>query len=342
MEKVGYFCTFTPKEIIKAAGFLPVRILANRNPVSLATSHIQGYSCSQAKGCLERLLRGELDLYGVVFTRSCDTLMRLADVWERNSDMRVYNLEFPTKISRTSERFFVRELFDLKSVLESWSGKEIKAEDLFDSIKLYGELENLLKRIFEISPDYELVVKAETESPEKAIEEARKRLQKLEELQERENESKGKEIKILVTGSVCPFPEVMEVISNAGFFIVDDLCTGSRFFTFDTQEIPSEKSDPKENLEAAIEFLAKKYFGKAPCPTKNYSDRRFRYLIERAENVDAVIFLLLKFCEPHFFDYPQLKERLEAMGKKTLLLELEFPVSEEQLKTRIEAFYETI
>ncbi len=87
-----------------------------------------------------------------------------------------------------------------------------------------------------------------------------------------------------------------------------------------------------------------KYFNKAPCPTKHFpKDDRFNYVLEMAEDCDGVVFLLLKFCEPHFYDYPQLKERLEEMGKKVLLLELEFPIaSYEQLRTRIEAFYEVI
>lgn len=337
MKKVGYLCTFTPKEMIWAAGFLPVRILADNQPVSLANSHIQSYSCSQARGSLERLLRGDLDLHGVVFTRSCDTLMRLADIWEKNSDMKVYNLEFPTKINDFTKNYFKKELLDFKSTLEEWAGKEIEAKDLVDSIKLYSRLEELLARIFRVSPDYELVIGAETEDPRKIVEEAEKRLREIE--KERYENKKM----VLVTGSVCPFPEVMQLISGAGFHngfhIIDDLCTGTRFFTY--EGIKSDKLC-ETNIGSAIEFLATKYFVKAPCPTKNYEkDRRYEYVIEKAKDVDAVIFLLLKFCEPHFFDYPQLREKLEAMGKRTLLLELEFPVSEEQLRTRIEAFYET-
>jgi|Deesub1362B_J571_1020462.scaffolds.fasta_scaffold00016_96 benzoyl-CoA reductase/2-hydroxyglutaryl-CoA dehydratase subunit BcrC/BadD/HgdB len=334
MKKVGYLCTFTPKEMIWAAGFLPVRILADNQPVSLANSHIQSYSCSQARGSLERLLKGDLDLYGVVFTRSCDTLMRLADIWEKNSDMRVYNLEFPTKINNSTKNFFKKELLDFKSTLEEWTGREIGPKGLIDSIRLYNRLEELLARIFRISPDYELITRAETESPKKIVEEAEKRLKEIE-------KRRGNKKTVLVTGSVCPFPEVMQFISDAGFHIVDDLCTGTRFFTY--EGIENDKAFNETNIDSAIEFLATKYFVKAPCPTKNYEkDRRYKYVIEKAKDVDAVIFLLLKFCEPHFFDYPQLREKLEAMGKRTLLLELEFPVSEGQLRTRIEAFYETV
>ncbi len=329
MEKIGYLCTFTPKELIWASGFQPVRILPSNQPVSLANSHLQSYSCSQARGSLERLLKGELDLEGVIFTRSCDTLMRLADIWERNSSMKVYNLEFPTKISESSIDFFKKELYDLKSVLEEWSGKEIGVEKLVSSIKLYRELEKNLKELFQLQPDYELLLKAQTQNPEVILREIKDKLSKT-----RSDENRPK---VLVTGSVCPFPEILKLIIETGFAVTDDMCTGTRFFTFEIEdyEIGTE--------EEAIDFLARKYFVKAPCPTKHYdNERRFNYVLKRAEDVDAVIFLLLKFCEPHFFDYPQLKEKLEAMGKKTLLLELEFPVSEEQLRTRIEAFYETL
>jgi len=33
---VGYLCTYTPKELIDAAGFTPIRIFAKDNPITLA------------------------------------------------------------------------------------------------------------------------------------------------------------------------------------------------------------------------------------------------------------------------------------------------------------------
>jgi benzoyl-CoA reductase/2-hydroxyglutaryl-CoA dehydratase subunit BcrC/BadD/HgdB len=336
MRRVGYFCTFTPKELIKAAGFTPVRILTGNQHVSLANAHLQNYCCSQVRGSLERLLRGELDIDAAVFTRTCDSLMRLADIWERNSNMLVHNLEFPTKIDGRSREFLIRELYDFKSKLEEWRGKEITSEDLKSSIELYSYLEGLLDEIFRIKPDYELILRAQTEDAEEVLREAEKKVRELRDLKGERGEQK--DARVLVTGSVCPAVDVLSLIEEAGFSIVDDLCTGTRFFKSDVE------SRDVNSMEEAMEFLAEKYLRKAPCPTKSYDgDWRFKYILERVKEVDAVIFLLLKFCEPHFFDYPQLKKELEKMGKKTLLLELEFPiVSYEQLKTRLEAFYEMV
>jgi benzoyl-CoA reductase/2-hydroxyglutaryl-CoA dehydratase subunit BcrC/BadD/HgdB len=326
---VGYLCTYTPKELIHAAGFKPVRIFAGDDPIALATAHIQSYACSQAKGSLEKLLRGELNLKGVIFTRCCDTLMRLADIWDKNSNMKVYSFEFPTRVEEESKKFFIEEIKDLARTLERWGG-EITLEGLKESIELYRELEDKLRDLFSVKPDYELIVKVQQMGAEDAIKLVDKKL--------REAEEGSKKPRILITGSVCPFPEVYRIFEDAGFAIYDDMCTGSRFFTFEYPDIQIS------NLDDGFEYLAEKYFGKSPCPTKYYpDDYRFDYVLNLAKDADGVVFLLLKFCEPHFFDYPQLKEKLEEMGKKVLLLELEFPIaSYEQLRTRVEAFYEVI
>jgi benzoyl-CoA reductase subunit C len=59
--------------------------------------------------------------------------------------------------------------------------------------------------------------------------------------------------------------------------------------------------------------------------------------------VEAVIFVLQKFCDPHLFDYPFMEDRLKEFEIPTLLIETEHvnsPIG--PLKTRIEAFFETI
>ncbi|WP_290597428.1 MULTISPECIES: 2-hydroxyacyl-CoA dehydratase subunit D [unclassified Archaeoglobus] len=326
---IGYLCTYTPKELIDAAGFTPVRIFAGDDQISLATAYIQSYACSQARGSFERALKGELDVQAVVFTRCCDTLMRLADIWERNTDMKVYNLEFPSRIDEESKDYYFRELQDFVNILKEWGG-DVTVDSLRESLKLYWELEEKLKKLFEVKPDYEAAKKVQEMNVRDAIEFVDRRLRKV--------EKSGVGPKVLITGSVCPFLEVYKLFEEAGLLLKDDICTGTRFFTYNTplKEI--------ESVEDGLRFLVEKYFNKAPCPTKHFpNDDRFNYILELAKDCDGVVFLLLKFCEPHFYDYPQLKEKLEEMGKKVLLLELEFPIaSYEQLRTRIEAFYEVI
>jgi benzoyl-CoA reductase/2-hydroxyglutaryl-CoA dehydratase subunit BcrC/BadD/HgdB len=56
-----------------------------------------------------------------------------------------------------------------------------------------------------------------------------------------------------------------------------------------------------------------------------------------------VVFLLLKFCDPHAFDYPYLKGKLGERKVPSLLLEIEpGGVPQGAVETRLEAFVETL
>ncbi|MDZ7375324.1 MAG: 2-hydroxyacyl-CoA dehydratase family protein [candidate division KSB1 bacterium] len=122
----------------------------------------------------------------------------------------------------------------------------------------------------------------------------------------------------------------------AGAAVVwDDLCVGSRYF----QGLIDENADP-------IEAIAKRYFERVICPAK-YRDPNFRgeYLarIAREKNIHGAIFVMLKFCDPHAFDYPFLKDHLDQVGIPSLRLEIEDPqLAIGQLQTRIEAFVEML
>jgi len=80
------------------------------------------------------------------------------------------------------------------------------------------------------------------------------------------------------------------------------------------------------------------------CPAKHSgltsrADHLVRMVREKA--AQGVIILLLKFCDPHAFDYPYLKNALDREGVPSLLLEVEDQLPPEgQLKTRFEAFLE--
>jgi len=60
-------------------------------------------------------------------------------------------------------------------------------------------------------------------------------------------------------------------------------------------------------------------------------------------DVDGALIIVLKFCDPHLFDAPLLKEALESSGLPVLYLEVEHALSGvAQLRTRMEAFIEMI
>jgi benzoyl-CoA reductase/2-hydroxyglutaryl-CoA dehydratase subunit BcrC/BadD/HgdB len=126
------------------------------------------------------------------------------------------------------------------------------------------------------------------------------------------------------------------LIEEAGAIVVqDDLCSGARFLRL----MVSEDIDP-------LEGLTNRYFTSFLCPTKHQGVyAHIETLLKEVEKSGArgVIFLLYKYCETHYFDYPDLKAALESKGIPTLLLEVEDPSSSiGQLKVRIQAFIEML
>jgi len=141
---------------------------------------------------------------------------------------------------------------------------------------------------------------------------------------------------LVLSGGMCNIPSVQALIEDCGAAIVwDDSCSGTRYF--------EGSIDPDGDI---IESIAERYIEKIECPAK-HADlfRRGESLVNIAKThqADGVIFLFLKFCDPHAFDYPYVKELLGKEGIASMLLEIEAPLpSGEQLKTRCQAFLETI
>jgi benzoyl-CoA reductase/2-hydroxyglutaryl-CoA dehydratase subunit BcrC/BadD/HgdB len=126
------------------------------------------------------------------------------------------------------------------------------------------------------------------------------------------------------------------LIEETGAIVVqDDLCSGTRFLRL----MVPEDSDP-------IDGLTSRYFTTFLCPTQHKGvHAHIETLLREVEKSGAkgVIFLLYKYCESHFFDYPDLKQALELKGIPTLLLEVEDPsYSIGQLKIRVQAFMEML
>ena len=147
----------------------------------------------------------------------------------------------------------------------------------------------------------------------------------------------GEKIKrILLSGGVCNLPDIYTPIETAGGAVVwDDLCTGSRALM--------GAVDTEGDL---MDALARRYAERSVCPAKHAGVRaRGEALVQAARETEAqgVIFLYLKFCDPHAFDYPYLKEMLAAAGIPSLLVELEEQTaSDGQFQTRCEAFMEML
>lgn len=341
----GYFCTYFPEELLHAAGILPMRILGDKENVSLADAHVQVFICSLVRTSLDAALKEKFDfLDGVVFPHSCDSIQNLADIWRRN---------FPEQFSEVvvlpvwidvpeAEDYLAEEISRFRRKLEKHLGREIPDAELARSVDIYNENRVALTELYALRRDnpgaitgrglLEVVRASMCMLKEDHTALLKKLMDELKAAPRADDAS----VRIVLYGNACDHPGLMDLFEEMEAVVVDDdLCTGSRYF------LHTEPSDGDP-----IRRIAQRYIRRVPCPSKhsNGFDRR-RYLVDmvRRSEADGVVMLILKFCDPHDFDYPDLAKRLAESNIPHLLIETEMqPTSIEQVRTRLQAFVEML
>jgi len=139
----------------------------------------------------------------------------------------------------------------------------------------------------------------------------------------------------MVLGSENDEVELIRYIEGLGcLVVVDDLCVGSRYFW---GEVPRD-GDP-------LNALAHRYLNKPPCPVKDLEEElRLPHIwnLAREYRVQGAIILITKFCDPHAYDVPAIRNLLESRGIPVLTLETDITIPVGQFRTRVEAFLEMI
>jgi bcr-type benzoyl-CoA reductase subunit C len=342
---VAFFCSYTPEEILHAAGLTPVRLMGSVRTLSHADAHLQSYCCSVARTELDMALAGELDfLEGAVFVQTCDTMMRLSDIWRRNTSYPLHaDMVLPVRMGEeTSLPFIEEEVRRLRKTIGDYLGQEVRDGSIEESINVYNRNRRLVGRLYEMrgaNPgllDGLSAMACTVAGFWMKKEDHNELLQQLiESLQGGAAEKAG--VPLLVSGSVCTTPDLFELVGELGAdFIDDDLCSGHRYF----QDVAEEAASPEQSL-------ARRIWARVNCPCKHQSrENRASHLIEAAAKSGArgVVFYLQSFCEPHLFDVPYLKKRLQdELQIPSLVLESELQsFSRGQMRTRLQAFIETL
>jgi len=343
---IGNFCSYTPEELITASGALPFRILGSGATISRADAFLQAYSCSLVRGALEDSLAGRLDfLDGTVFPHTCDSIQRLSDIWRMNTDYAFHaDLIMPVKLDTGSaEQYMISVIQKFRKDLETGLGIQITDDGLRKAIRISNQVRNSLARLYEIrktaperikSSELHTVLKASMVMDREQLAAALKELVLSLETPRAGNPANPK--RLVLTGGLCSMPDIYDIIESSGGAVIwDDFCTGARY----VEGRIEETGDLETNI-------ARRYINRVVCPAKHSGIyARGNYLLEKVKenHADGVIFVFLKFCDPHSFDYPYMKEMLEKEGIPSMLFEIEDQASSGgQLQTRCEAFMEML
>jgi len=339
---LGYFCTYTPVELIHASGFVPVRVMGGVRTLTKADTLAPSFLCPYMRAALDKALSGEYGfLSGIVQGYTCDAACGAVRIWERNIPGEIYHtIALPYCDSPSSRRFLLSEIDALTVKLRAIGGT-FSEQSLADAIELYGKIRRLILKLYQIRYDERLSIQA---SDFLAIIQAgfvtppEDYLRMLEDSAPITGPSVASErggTRVLVSGSLVEDPKILDLIEESGGLIVaDDLCTGIRNF----EPVSGFGLDP-------IQRLIDRYMNRAPCPCRSrVSDRApfIEHLLERS-GAQGVIFLFQKYCTPHLADHPSLVEHFKAKEIPSIAVEMEETgVNEGQLRTRLEAFFEML
>jgi len=341
---VGYFCTYVPEEILYGAGVLPVRILGSHEPQDVTEPHIFGMYCPFCRDCLAQGLKGRYDyLDGIMIAQSCLHIRQTFTSWKLHIPIDFsYYLPMPNNVqSKRALPYLTGELRVLKEALEKWTGKAITDEDLNKGIEIMNKSRKLTRDLYELrkQPNPALTgleamyaVVASQMVDKKDYNETLQGI--LEKLPQRPVEKDSK-VRLMILGSEDDDTKFLQMVESLGaIFVVDDHCTGSRYFW--------NEVTPSQN---PLEAIASRYVERVPCPSKDWPERtRMEHIKKLAQDweVQGAIVIQQKFCDPHELDIPATIESLKQIGIPAQFLELDVTVPVGQFKTRVEAFLEML
>jgi len=316
-KAIGYMPIYVPREIIHAAGILPVGLMGGDMEIIRGDAYYQSYICHIPRSTIELGVSGRLDaLDGMIFPSICDVIRNLSGMWQ---------LMFPDKYSRYLDlpqnyaadiggAFYIEELRTLLADMQRIAGVEVSNERLLESIRLYNENRARVQGLYDLRADQPwrvptselyLLLRAGNVLP---VEEHNALLDAYRAAVEALDRPQLDNSRIVLRGAFCEQPPLglIRAIERAGCYIVDDdFVLGSRWL----EKAVPETGDAVANL--AQTFLdhsvqtASAYIGDRP---------KGEALVTRCRQRkgEGVIFCAASFCDPALLDQPMLAKAVEA------------------------------
>ena len=150
---VGYMPIYVPREIIHAAGMLPLGIVGGGDQLEVihGDAYYQSYICRIPRSTIELGVTGRLDFVdGMLFPSICDVIRNLSGMWKLMFP-HVYSHYFDVPQNYRDDiggNFYVNELAELRHDLGELRGKPITDDELRHSIAVYNENRKLMRELY--------------------------------------------------------------------------------------------------------------------------------------------------------------------------------------------------
>jgi len=315
---VGFMPFYVPRELIHAAGALPLGILGGGDQLEVihGDAYYQSYICRIPRSTIELGVTGKLDMVdGMLFPSICDVIRNLSGMWK---------IMFPKVKSRYFDvpqnymdsiggTFYINELNELRHMLEEIAGRKVTDDDLRASIKIYNENRRLVRAVYDFraaepwkapSSEVYLLMRA---GMILSVEEHNRVLREYLAAAKAQDRPKRDNSRIVLTGAFCEQPPIglIKSIELAGCYIVDDdFMLVNRWEASDV----AEAGDP-------LQALSNSYLHDSGHMAAKYEpegSKKGLYLVEmvRTRAAEGVIFAAPSFCDPALLERPMLQRTL--------------------------------
>ena len=319
---VGYMPIYVPREIIHAAGMLPLGIVGGGDQLEVihGDAYYQSYICRIPRSTIELGVSGRLDFVdGMLFPSICDVIRNLSGMWKLMFP-KVYSRYFDVPQNYRDDiggNFYINELAELRNDLGELRGKPITDDELRSSIAVYNENRKLIRELYALraerpwqAPAVEvyLMVRAGLLLP---VEEHSALLREYLAAARADERPKRDNCRVVLTGMFCEQPplNLIKSLELSGCYVVDDdLLLVTRWLTGDVET----EGDPLRNLALAFlhhsESTAAKYE-----PNQKEKGQHLVRAVKRTA-AEGVIFAAPSFCDPALLERPMLQHVLKEAG----------------------------
>jgi benzoyl-CoA reductase/2-hydroxyglutaryl-CoA dehydratase subunit BcrC/BadD/HgdB len=352
---VGTFCVFVPDELILAAeaisvglcagaefGFEEVEKILPRNTCSLIKSFF-GFKLNKACPYIEasNMIVGET---------TCDGKKKAYEIF-KGIQSNLYIMEVPQMKGSKDKELLKSEYMRFKIELEKLTGITIDTTRLKKGISLVNNRRKALSRLAALrDADPAPISGLDTllinqvafyDNPERFTDSVNKICDELEQrIQKGEGVFPKNTPRVLISGCPMAVPnwKLPSIIETSGAVIVgEESCVGER----GTQNLVEESGD---SVEALMDAIVERYF-KIDCAIFTPNESRLDHIKTLAQkyHADGVIHYALQFCSPYVIEAYPVEQALITEGIPTIRIETDYSQEDiGELKTRIEAFIETI
>ena len=321
-KAIGYMPIYVPRELVHAAGMLPVGIFGGGDQLEViqGDAYYQSYICRIPRSTIELGLTGRLDcLDGMLFPSICDVIRNLSGMWQiLFKDKYVRYFDVPQNYEDAiGGKYYVDELAVLREDLGRLRGAPVTDDEIEASIAVYNDNRAAIRELYDYraqkpwqAPTSEvyLVQRAGMLLPP---EEHTKLVREYIAAADALPRPKRDNARVVVNGTFCEQPPLglIKSIEMAGCYVVDDdFMLVSRWLLDD---VPTD-GDP-------LQELSKAFLHRSASTAAKYDTRREDkgvYLLKQVKTrgAEGVVFAAPSFCDPALLERPMLQDVLAKHG----------------------------